>query len=230
MKDQSSVTLESMSQAIWYNRWALGKFKKYLNGRILEIGCGIGNFSKLLIKYGELTAIDVNKEYIGAARNEVNWEALIGVGDIEKGNYFFKKKDFDTVVCMNVLEHIKNDRKALKNIYKLLRQRGILVLMVPAQKFLYNSIDKSIGHYRRYEKNEMIRLLQNTGFEVINIRKLNFFGAIGWYIAGTLLKEDSISESKIRVFNTLAPFFLMYENFFEPQIGTTILAIARKIN
>ncbi|MDP2684909.1 MAG: class I SAM-dependent methyltransferase, partial [bacterium] len=53
-------TLESMSQAVWYNRWTLNKFKKYLNGDILEIGCGIGNFTKELAKYGKVWAIDIN--------------------------------------------------------------------------------------------------------------------------------------------------------------------------
>lgn len=228
MTNYAGETLESMSQAVWYNRWTLNKFEQYLKGEILEIGCGIGNFSNYLSAYGKLTAIDVNKEYVKEAKDKIDVKGDIGLGDIEKGDYFFKDKLFNTIVCINVLEHIKDDTQALRNIYKLLAPDGYLILLVPAQKFLFNSIDDSIGHYRRYEKDKINTILEQNNFEIKISKKLNFLGSIGWFIAGNLFKEERISEGKIKAFNLISPIFLFLENLFEPPIGTSILIIARK--
>lgn len=229
MKDQSgSITLESMSQAIWYNRWTQNQFSKYLSGNILEIGCGIGNFSTYLTHYGKLTAIDINEDYIREAGEKVDGYAKVGQGDIEKGKYFFKEKIFNTIVCINVLEHIKDDTQALKNIYKLLSPGGYLILLVPTHKLLYNLIDESIGHFRRYERVKLQQKLKEKSFEISKIRNLNFLGGIGWYISGKLFKDSEVSDIKIKIFNFFSPFFLLLENIFEPPFGTSVLVIAQK--
>ncbi len=230
MIDQSSKTLESMSQATWYNRWTKKQFSNYLTPPILEIGCGIGNFTSFLAKYGHLLAIDINEDYIKEAKKRVQGKAQIGFGDVESGKYFFKERNFSTVVCINVLEHIKDDKAALKNIHKLLATNRILILLVPAHQFLYNLIDQSIGHYRRYERGQLERLLKECNFEIVKIRNLNFLGSIGWFIAGKFFKETQVSEGKIKIFNLISPIFLLLENIFEPPVGTSILVIARKIN
>lgn len=228
MKDQSGRTLESMSQAIWYNRWTLNKFTEYLNGRILEIGCGIGNFTTFLTQYGEVTAIDINKDYLKDAKKKVAGKAQTGFGDIEKGKYFFKSGNFNTIVCINVLEHIKDDMAALKNMHRLLKPGGTLILHVPAHPFLYGSIDASIGHFRRYEIKKLIDNLQISGFEIGTAKRLNFIGAVGWFIVGKFFKDKEVKATKISIFNLISPVFLLLENFFEPPIGTSILVIARK--
>lgn len=228
MNDQSGKTLESMSQATWYNRWIKNQFSQYLSGEILEIGCGIGNFSSHLANYGNLTAIDINKSYMKEANKKMGNRVSVGFGDIEKGKFFFKKRVFDTVVCLNVLEHIKDDKKALKNIYELLAPGGILILLVPMHRFLFNLIDQSINHFRRYEKNELKEILRNNNFEIFKIKNLNFLGSIGWFIAGTLFKDRQISEGKIKIFNLISPIFLFLENIIEPPFGTSLLVVARK--
>ncbi len=217
-----------MSQAVWYNRWVEGQFYKYLSGNILEVGCGIANFSQYLSKYGKLTAIDINREYIKQAKKKAGIDVRVGFGDIENGQYFFKERNFNTVVCINVLEHINNDKKALKNIAELLLPKGYLVLLVPAGKFLYNLIDRSIGHFRRYEKNELLLQLEEADFEIVKSKRLNFLGALGWFISGRVFKDSSVGEGKIRIFNLIAPLFLKIESIIEPPVGTSILIIARK--
>lgn len=224
---KSSQTLESMSQATWYNRWTQNQFSQYLSGEILEVGCGIGNFSSFLSKYGNLTSIDINRDYLRQAKKKLNQEVDVGFGDIEKGQYFFKEKEFNTIVCMNVLEHIKDDLKALKNIYDLLTIGGCLILLVPAHQFLFNKIDQSIGHFRRYQK-EKLKLLLTEDLEIVKIKEINFLGSLGWFLAGKLFKEQKVSEGKIKLFNLISPPLLLLENIFEPPFGTSILVIARK--
>lgn len=224
---QGTETLESMSQAKFYNKWSLEKFKKFLKGKIIEVGCGMGNFTSTLSKYGEVTGIDIEKNFINNFKKNGDARIKIGYGDIEKGEYFFKNTTFDTAVCINVLEHIKEDKKALKNLYLLLKRSGYLIILVPTHYFLYGEIDKSIGHLRRYDPDKLKSELKNLGFTIVKSRKLNFLGAIGWFIAGRVLKEKQINENKIRLFNLISPL-LFLENIIEPPIGTSVLIVAKK--
>lgn len=222
-------TLESMSQAVWYNQWTLGKFAKYLKGNILEIGCGIGNFTKTLTNYGQIWSIDIEENFLNQNKKLIGDKARVGFGDIEKGNYFFNNQKFDVVVCLNVLEHIRDDDKALKNLNALLKIRGLLILLVPSDQFLSGEIDKSIGHFRRYTKSEIINKLKNQGFKIWTSRRINFLGAIGWFISGKIFKQRTVDEGKIKLFNFIAPLVLPLENIIEPPVGTSILVIASKI-
>lgn len=219
-------TLESMSQAVWYNQWTLKKFKDFLKGDILEVGCGPGNFTKSLTKYGQVFAIDIIERYIEEIRKIINGNA--GFGNIESGKYFFNGKQFDSVVCLNVLEHIRDDKKALKNLYKLLKNNGFLILLVPIHPFLYGKIDQLIGHFRRYKEDKLIKSLNDVGFKIVKSRRLNLLGSIGWLVAGRIFKEEKIEEGQIKLFNFFAPLILPFEDLIEPSIGTSILVIAQK--
>ena len=227
-KNSGSQTLESMSQAVWYNRWTLNKFKKYLKGNILEVGCGIGNFTKELLSFGQVFAIDINEDYVQKVSRLVKDKGRIGLGNIENGKYFFDDQKFDNVVSLNVLEHIKKDKQALKNLFNLLESDGYLILLVPTHPNLFGEIDKSIGHFRRYHKDELLYKLKEVGFFVISSRRLNFLGAIGWWLAQKVFKEKTIKESNIQIFNILAPLVLPLEDIIEPPLGTSILVIAQK--
>lgn len=229
MSDRSGMqTLESMSQAVWYNQWTLKKFSDHLQGEILEVGCGIGNFTKSLTEFGSVWAIDIKDEFIKETKKLVDDKAKVGFGDIEKEIYFFGEKKFDCVTCINVLEHIEDDKKALRNLYELLKPNGFLILFVPAHKFLYSEIDKAIRHYRRYEKDKLVSDIEIAGFNILKSKRVNFLGAIGWYLAGKILKEETVDNKKIKIFNLFAPFLLHLEDLLEPPIGTSILIIAKK--
>ncbi|MBU1031369.1 class I SAM-dependent methyltransferase [Patescibacteria group bacterium] len=221
-------TLESMSQAVWYNKWTLQKFEQFLHGEILEVGCGIGNFTKTLAQYGNVWAIDIEKEYIIQTKQSANGKVKAGFGDIEKGKYFFGSQKFDIIISLNVLEHIQNDMTALKNMYDLLKDGGKLILLVPAHNFLYGEIDRSIGHFRRYEKEELIKMLESLKFKINISRMINFIGALGWLIAGKIFQNKSVKVINIKIFNFFAPFILRFENLIKPSFGISILIVAEK--
>ena len=222
------VTLESMSNAKWYNNWTVNIFKSYLQGNILEVGCGIGSFTKMLVTYGNVYAIDLDEDCIEQARQAINCKENVGFGNIEHGDYFFGEKTFDTITCINVLEHIEYDKQALRNMYQLLKPTGVLVLLVPAHPFLYGQIDKEIGHYRRYTKKGVMTLLEEVNFDVVYARKMNALGGIGWWFTGKILQDTSVSEKKLQFFDKIAPFILPLEEKIEPPIGTSVLAIAKR--
>lgn len=229
MKDTSGLqTLESMSQAVWYNRWTLQRFQDFLGGEILEVGCGIGNFTETLSKFGKVTAIDINEYYVKKLKERLGSRVNVGVGNIETGKYFFKQKKYDCLVCINVLEHIENDKKALGNMAALLRKGGNLILIVPAHQALYGKIDESIGHFRRYDRKILEEKLKQAGLRVIKMRKLNFLGGAGWYFFSRIFQNSHVKEGNIKIFNLLAPFFLSLEKIVEPPFGTSILVVSRK--
>jgi SAM-dependent methyltransferase len=226
--DRGHETLESMSQSLWYNRWTMRKFQAYVHGSILEVGCGIGTFTKELIKHGKITAIDIDSSCIKRTKILLQKKAYIGFGNIENNTYFFQKQSFDCILCMNVLEHIENDRKALRHLYILTKRNGYLVLLIPIHPFLYGSIDSSIGHYRRYKENEIIESLTKIGYKLTFKKRINFFGALGWLVSSRIIKRTIVDTKSIKVFNWFAPFLLPLEDIVEPPFGTSLLLIVQK--
>jgi SAM-dependent methyltransferase len=226
--DRGHETLESMSQSLWYNRWTMRKFQEYVHGSILEVGCGIGTFTKELIKHGQTTAIDIDSSCIQRTKKLLQKRARIGFGDIENHTYFFRKQLFDCILCMNVLEHIHHDIKALQHLYTLTKRKGYLVLLIPIHPFLYGSIDSSIGHYRRYKENEIIQSLTQIGYRLTYKKRLNFFGAFGWFLSSRIIKRTTVDSKSIKIFNWFAPFLLPIEDIVEPPFGTSLLVIVQK--
>jgi SAM-dependent methyltransferase len=223
------ITLESMSQAIWYNTWTAKKFAAFLNGDILEVGCGFGSFTPFLRTFGRVWAIDNDTTCLTKTRQITGKATRVGYGDIEHNRVFFKpEKRFDSIVCLNVLEHIKNDKQALIHMTKFLKPGGHLILLVPSHPLLFGSIDSSIGHYRRYSKQTIYSLLPSQ-LIIQYARRINFFGALGWFMSGKILKTSHVSSASLKLFNIFAPYILSIENMIEPAIGTSILIVAQKM-
>ena len=222
------TTLRIMREVGWYNDWLFSFLEPNIKGRILEVGAGIGNFTSLLAKKGKVVAVDINNDYVTKLKKLSSNKISAGFGDIEKGNYFFKNTKFDSIVCLNVLEHIKDDKRALTNMYKLLAKKGILLLLVPSHQFAYGSIDEKLGHHRRYDKRSLAKLLKKSGFSVTKMRYLNLLGLIGWFANSKILKREILPKNQLMVFNKLARMELVLEKAIEPPIGLSVLAVAKK--
>ena len=220
-------TLDVMDMARWYNRWLLDRSRVYLKGDILEVGFGIGSFTGELKKCGRVTGIDVNKVYVKEGNKRFG--ERVGFGDIEKGKYFFGKKKFDCIFCSNVLEHIKDDKKAVKNMFNLLKKGGYLVLNVPAHMILYSKVDKNLGHYRRYTTEHLEKLLTMAECELVNVRYINWLAALGWWLFVKVLRKEDIPKDKVSLFDFLGKYLLWIEKFISPPFGLSVFAIAKKL-
>jgi len=221
-------TLETMSFAKWYNNWLFSLMKRHLGKEVLEVGAGIGNFTDLLAGNYEITAIDVNEKYIDHLKKKFAKKIKAGFGDIEMGEYFFNNKKFDAVVCLNVLEHIEYDSRALKNMYELLKPSGKLILLVPAHKALYSDFDKELGHFRRYARSEIEEKLLGVGFERMELKFLNWWAAIGWFVFLKLGKKNTLPKKEVSVFDKIGKLFLFPEKFISPPFGLSIFAVYEK--
>jgi len=217
-------TLDVMRKAPKYNKWLFSFFRPFLGKSILEIGAGVGTFSDYFSKAGKLTAIDYNKEYIKILKK--NFDA--GFGDIEKAKYFFKKRKFDTIVSLNVFEHIENDQKAINNCYTLLNDGGHICLLMPAHMLAYSDIDKNLGHFRRYTLKELEKKLKKSGFEIIESRYLNVLGLVGWFVSGKILRKDQLETDQLSLFDAISTPFLFLEKIFRSPLGLSVFVVARK--
>lgn len=229
MQDQDAgfTTLQITSKANHYNQWLYSIMLPYLGKNILEIGCGIGTFTKTLLKNGFVTALDRNKRYLAIVRRTIRSDKLkITLGNIEKVK--FPSMKYDSIVCLNVLEHLKNDKKAFSNIFYSLKDGGIFIVLVPAQKSLFGKLDENLGHYRRYDKHTLSRLLTDAGFEIKKIRYVNLLGAIGWFINSRLLRKKSLSSNQIGIFEIISVPFLFLEKIIELPLGLSVFAVAGK--
>ena len=222
-------TLLVMKKASWYNDWLFSHIQKNLTkGKILEIGAGIGNFTGKISSLGELTSIDISLDYVRNLRKKFGDEANIGYGNIENGKFFFRNRKFDSIVCLNVLEHIKYDKKALIYMNKLLKKNGRLILLVPAHNYLFSGYDKALGHFRRYGTRNLNELLVSSGFKDFRLRYMNWWAAIGWFVFFKLVKKPKMPELEVSIFNYLGKLFLWPEKYLSPPFGLSLFVVAKK--
>jgi 2-polyprenyl-3-methyl-5-hydroxy-6-metoxy-1,4-benzoquinol methylase len=135
---------------------------------------------------------------------------------------------FDTVIALNVIEHIEEDSLAIRNAKALLRKNGKLVILVPAGQWLFNSLDIELGHFKRYSKAGLKKLLESAGISVTYCRYFNAAAILGWFISGNILREKVIPQSKLHVFNKLVPVFRILDWFVTPFAGISVISAGIK--
>ena len=125
----------------------------------------------------------------------------------------------DTILCSNVLEHVEDDDAVLSRFYRFLPQGGRLVLLVPALRILYNTLDRELGHFRRYTKRELTQKLKRSHFHICSLKYFNFFGILGWFVNGTLLRRRVLPAGQVRKFNQFVPLMVQMERWVPTLIG-----------
>ena len=226
-------TLRIMEGAGTYNKWLYEQCERHLGQRILETGSGIGNITKLLMDRDEIVATDISDFYLNELRLSFNDYQNVTVSKLdllqeEAVRETANRHDIDTVLSLNVLEHIDDDQRALRNINRLLDLGGCFVLLVPAHQALFSDIDRHLGHFRRYSRPVLRDRLEESGFEIKELRYLNFIGALGWLVNGRILRRKLLPSRQIRAFDLIVKL-LALEKWVSPPFGLSVLAVARKV-
>jgi SAM-dependent methyltransferase len=223
--------LEAMSFAEKYHKWILDEFRPYLHGEVVEVGAGSGNFTSLLAtaKIDGLTSFEPSENmYNLLARRVEEHEKVIPINGFFDKSYKGYKSHFDAVVYVNVLEHIEKDLEELMFVLESLKPGGVLCVFVPALSWLYSDLDRKVGHFRRYHKKQLERLVKHAGFQITKIKYFDMLGIIPWYILFVLFKKN-ISGSNVSLYDKLAvPAIKRLESIVAPPIGKNILLVARK--
>jgi 2-polyprenyl-3-methyl-5-hydroxy-6-metoxy-1,4-benzoquinol methylase len=224
-------TLVLLENAMAYHQWIFEKIKPYVTGNVLEFGCGIGNLTGFLLNDRKVIASDVNEDYLETIKNKYRHHPnLRGVllWDIEQTPSQKFNIHIDTILCSNVLEHIKQDNVVINNFSRLLPEGGRVIILVPALKVLYNFLDKGLGHYRRYSRAELIQKLTQNGFRIYSLKYFNLFGIMGWFINGTLLRRRLLPATQIGMFNKMVPLFIWIEKIIPTVVGQSLIIVGEK--
>jgi len=202
--------------------------------KILDVGCGSGKMTEDLKVFGEISGIDSSKKAIVFCKKR----GLKDVYKIDIGDKLpFPEKTFDLVLVLDVLEHIENDQKVLRNLKRIMKEEGFLILTVPAYQRLFSYWDKMLGHRRRYTKNGLTRKLRRNGYQILKISYFNSFiliPAIVFRFFKSKLKENKPPSDFVnlpRFFNS----FLLFLSDLEREIlklantpfGLSIIAIVK---
>jgi glycosyltransferase involved in cell wall biosynthesis len=229
-EDTVYQTLQKMKKLRRYNQWIFLKFRPFLGRRVLEIGSGTGNITKFLLDRELIIATDVEPKYLTLLRNSFEKYKKFVIEHLDiSGPEMERHRSYhiDSVVCFNVLEHIEHDGTALKRIFDLLEPGGRLLLLVPSHPSLYGSLDKHLGHRRRYGKKELKNKLEAVGFKVVFMAYFNRIGILGWFLNSKLLRRRRLPSLQLRIYDLLVPL-LKLEKFFPLPFGTSLLAVAEK--
>jgi glycosyltransferase involved in cell wall biosynthesis/ubiquinone/menaquinone biosynthesis C-methylase UbiE len=224
------VTLERMAKLTRYQDWIWQAIAPHVGNRVLEVGAGIGNMTRVLYGRDLIVATDVELPYLHILRNRFARNPTIRVEklDLNGDDYLaLKQYEFDTVVCLNVLEHIENDEAALQRLYDVLVPGGKLALFVPADQKLFGTIDTQVGHYRRYSREELTRVIEAAGFTTEKVTYQNVFGRFGWWLNGRVFKRTHLPAGQSRMFDLAVPILRR----IEPKNlnnGLSLIAIATK--
>jgi SAM-dependent methyltransferase len=220
--------LEELEQAKNYSAWILDMIAPHVSGRILEVGAGRGTYSTYFADRGHLTALEPSEVHSAALRERLKEYSNAVVitaaldGATAPGSY-------DTVVLLNVLEHIADDHQALGDIYESLAPGGKMVLWVPAFEALYGKFDQRIGHYRRYKRNQLLALVHKVGFQQVTARYTNMPGFVAWWLVVRLLGRTPTAGRLASIYDRFfIPVIRRVERLVRPPIGQSLLVVAQR--
>jgi ubiquinone/menaquinone biosynthesis C-methylase UbiE len=219
---------ELMKAARRYFAWQAKLVRRELGRRVIEVGCGVGNFTRHLLDRELVVALDVEAGCLERLRRDLGNPANLICRELDVSDADFlslREHSVDSVVCLNVLEHVRDDLGALRNMASVLPRGGKAVLIVPAFEGLYGPIDRNVGHYRRYSKNGLRALAAAAGFEA-RVRYMNSVGFVGWWVNARVFKKSVQSERQIAIFDRfVVPPLAWVEGIAEPPFGQSILGV-----
>lgn len=224
--------LEAMSFAQNYHTWILETFAPFMGDRVAEVGAGAGNISSMLLAapLKELVAVEPSEGMFRLLSERIgNDERVVrkrGVFAEVCGEY---AGHFDSVLYINVLEHIKDDATELRHAGTALKKGGHVCIFVPALSWLYSEFDASIGHYRRYHKPELHKLMEDAGFEVIQLRYFDVAGVLPWFLFLKLLRKRLDPKNTERYDTYVIPYLKMLETRITVPFGKNLIAVGRKL-
>jgi len=221
-----------MTGARNYFAWQSALVTRELGRRVVEVGCGVGNFTANLLDREAVIAVDaeplcierIERRYPGQAN--LHTIACDVAGGAFAGLARFRP---DSCVCLNVLEHVENDYQALCAMASVVVPGGVIVLLVPAFPSLYGPIDRRLGHYRRYRLGSLAALAESAGLRVRKLHYLNAIGFFGWWTNSHIFRREAQSRHQIEVFDRyLVPVVSHLEAWLHPPFGQSLFAVLQK--
>ena len=227
MEKYPGKELEIFDKAIVFQKYIYFLTKKFLKSKTLEIGAGLGSFTRNYFK--EINDVSVTEI------DQNNFDILKEKFKNEKINIFSKKIQqiegkFETIIYLNVLEHIESDLEEIDDALSKINNGGYLIIVVPAHQKLYTNFDKEIGHFRRYDKKFFNRNYKNASIE-----KLVYVDAMGYflYFLNKIIfsKETYPSTLKVQIWDKIfTPITILVDFILGYKFGKNVLCVLKKTN
>jgi SAM-dependent methyltransferase len=223
--------LFQMAHARRFNRWMAETIAPFVGGDVLEIGAGIGNLTDFLTPLADrYTAQDTEEESLHALRQRFsdrpNLQTLFSDA-ADPTSFRALQQGFDTVIALNVLEHIPDDDATLGNIYAALRPRGRAIVLVPNCKLAFGSLDQVLEHQRRYLRRELVEKMARAGFRLDHMLNFNRATLPGWILNSRILRRRTLSNTQLQLFDAFVPLLRRIDSLF-PWPATSLIAIGTK--
>jgi glycosyltransferase involved in cell wall biosynthesis len=230
--DRDKGILDAFSIAPNFNRWMADTIRPYVGKHVLEIGAGIGNLSRILMSGRKrYVATDLDSEHLERLRSRLSGRPHLETAILDAArpaDALLFRGQMDTVVCLNVVEHIENDVGALRNIYGSLQGGGRAIILVPEGQSIFCSLDEQLGHWRRYSEEQLRARMTEAGFKVETVLRFNRISRPGWWLNGKVLKRRTISRSQLKNFDRFVWLFRRIDAYL-PWAPTSIIAIGRRV-
>ena len=218
--------LDQLGSARLFNAWVYSQIQPYLEGQIAEIGCGRGTFTTLIAAQGyTVTGFDIHAPYVEVATQRLRKFPSCNAICADVTVLPWAHESFNTIVMLDLLEHIENDVGLLRKLRDGLGSDGRLILKVPAGKWLYSTMDKAIGHFRRYSRRSLANTLNQAGFSVMTMRAFNAAAIPGWWLNGRVLKRVTPPANQVVLFERVMPMIRTVENALRIPIGISLIAV-----
>jgi glycosyltransferase involved in cell wall biosynthesis len=224
-----SQILGRLNRAPRFTKWMADVIRPYVGHKVLEIGAGTGNLTLQLIPRSVYWASDINPLYLTYLENLSSNRPYMRVGftDGQLGGSFPREQKFDTVICLNVVEHLADDIGVLKNIREVLDDGGRAIILVPCGPALFGTLDTVLGHHRRYTRAQLSDLVQKAGLELQKLLPFNRVGVIAWWLNGRLLRRKTFGLWQIKTLNFLTPLFRVVDHLL-PLPPLSLIAVVAK--
>ncbi|HEY2343552.1 MAG TPA: glycosyltransferase [Chthoniobacteraceae bacterium] len=229
--DPGKVTLDALECAPKFNQWMYESVKPWLGKRIAELGVGRGNLSRFIRTHDHVLLTDYRTDYLEELQAKWRHSPNLRIGklDMTQRADFEQLREFapDSVVFLNVLEHIEDDRSVLDGLFATVPDGCRVVVLVPYNMKLYSDFDRELGHFRRYASGELEAKMKAAGFGVETQFFFNKFGVIAWYVANTVGRQKALTPFQLRVYNFLTPLFRVLDKML-PTTGLSTVVVGRK--
>jgi glycosyltransferase involved in cell wall biosynthesis len=228
--EYGSAMLSRLSRATRFNTWMADTIRGYCGQRVLEIGAGVGNLTQSLIPRTEYVASDINPLYLETLANLQGERPYLKTTfcDVTDGASFPRTEGgFDTVICLNIIEHVKDDLGALRNVGGVLGEGGRAIILVPQGEWNYGSLDEVLGHVKRYTRETLGKLAADGGFEVEEMIEFNRVGTAAWFLNGKVLRRRHFGLFQVLTLNAITPLMRATDAWF-PLPPLSLIAVLRK--
>jgi len=228
--EYGSHILMELERARRFNDWMGSALRPFVGQRVLEIGAGIGSITNQFIPRETYVASDVNPNYLRFLQSYALGKPYLNVLKIDPeqpADFFGLEGQFDTVIMLNVLEHLENEASALRNLWSALRPGGQAIILVPQNPHLYGTLDDALGRKKRYTPEQLSGALTAAGFKMERLFDFNRAAVPGWWFNGKLLHRRRYSRVQIKTMELLMPVVRRLDRLC-PWRGLSIIAIAAK--